>query len=242
MTKNYKWILFDADETLFNFDSLTGLKHMFKKFGVDFTEDDFAVYQKLNKQLWTELQNGLINQKELQARRFHLWAEKLTSDRLLKDPTAAPVTTEELNNAYLDSMAITSSPLDGAVNLLNALRGKVKLGIITNGFARLQEARLNHLGLRDYFDLLVISEVVGCAKPHKEIFDYTFSQIGGEVSQADVLMVGDTLESDILGGMNAGIDTFWLNAQQKTAPDHISPTYQASSLKEIENFLLRMFV
>ena len=90
--------------------------------------------------------------------------------------------------------------MPGAVSLLNALKGKAKLGIITNGFTALQQIRLERTGLRDYFDLLVISEQVGVAKPDRRIFDYTFEQMK-QPPRDRVLMVGDTAESDILGAV-----------------------------------------
>lgn len=238
--KYYKWILFDADDTLFKFDSFTGLKHMFQKYDFEFNEKDFEEYQVVNHALWADLQKGLITQKELQARRFHVWAERVTAVKRKIDPNYPEIQTEELNNSFLDSMAITSTPLDGCLQLLNSLKGrKVKIGIITNGFTRLQEARLRHLGLEDYFDLLVISEKVGLAKPSREIFDHALSLIG-DISRHEVLMVGDTLESDILGGNNAEIDTFWLNSHKKVPPEHIVPTYEASSLPELEQQILSM--
>ncbi len=83
-----------------------------------------------------------------------------------------------LNDAFINAMAEICTPLPGAVSLLNAIRGNAKIGIITNGFSALQQVRLERTGLRDYFDLLVISEEVGVAKPNKKIFDYALEQAG----------------------------------------------------------------
>lgn len=107
--------------------------------------------------------------------------------------------------------------------LLNAIRGNAKIGIITNGFSALQQVRLERTGLRDYFDLLVISEEVGVAKPNKKIFDYALEQAGNP-DRSRVLMVSDTAESDILGGINAGLATCWLNAHNREQPEGIAPT------------------
>lgn len=239
--REYDWILFDADETLFSFNSLKGLKHMFaNKFNFEFTELHYDEYQKVNKGLWVDLQNGLINQHELQQRRFQVWADRMTEIRRQSDPEAQACSTEELNDAYLDSMAITSTPLEGTVSLLQSVHGKLKLGIVTNGFARLQRARLEHLGLHDYFDLLVISEVIGIAKPNRAIFDHAITLMEGEVPRHKILMVGDTLESDILGGINAEIDTCWINAHEKVAPESIQPTFEVKSMLDLEVILLKM--
>ncbi|OAT16037.1 5'-nucleotidase [Buttiauxella noackiae ATCC 51607] len=221
---NWDWILFDADETLFTFDAFGGLQRMFLDYSVTFTAEDFQDYQAVNKPLWTDYQNGTISALQLQHQRFEGWSERLS------------VPAGDLNAAFLNAMAEICVPLPGAVSLLNALKDKVKIGIITNGFTALQQIRLERTGLRDYFDLLVISEQVGVAKPDRKIFDYTFEQMG-QPPRDRVLMVGDTAESDILGGMNAGIATCWLNAHGRSLPEGIMPTWEVASLSELERLL-----
>lgn len=221
----YEWILFDADETLFHFDAFRGLELVFSHNDVSFTKQDFETYQTLNKSLWVKYQNGEITAEALKHQRFDTWSLKLG------------LTAEELNKVFMTAMVQLCTPLDGAVNLIHALSGKAKLGIITNGFIELQEARLERTGLKNHFDLLVISEQVGVAKPHRAIFDYAHDQMG-KPDREQVLMVGDTLESDILGGMNAGYDTCWLNITNKPAMINIKPKYQISSLNELQMLLL----
>lgn len=223
---NWDWIFFDADETLFTFDSFGGLQRMFLDYSVTFTADDFQDYQAVNKPLWVEYQNGAISALQLQHQRFEGWAAKLN------------VPAGDLNEAFLNAMAEICTPLPGALSLLKTLKGKAKLGIITNGFTALQEIRLERTGLRDYFDLLVISEQIGVAKPHPAIFDYALEQAGNP-ARSRVLMVGDTAESDILGGMNAGVSTCWLNAHQRTLPDGVEPTWTVTSLGELEQLLCK---
>lgn len=223
---NWDWIFFDADETLFTFDSFGGLQRMFLDYSVTFTADDFQDYQAVNKPLWVEYQNGAISALQLQHQRFEGWAAKLN------------VPAGDLNEAFLNAMAEICTPLPGALSLLKTLKGKAKLGIITNGFTALQEVRLERTGLRDYFDLLVISEQIGVAKPHPAIFDYALEQAGNP-ARSRVLMVGDTAESDILGGMNAGLSTCWLNAHQRTLPDGVEPTWTVTSLGELEQLLCK---
>jgi len=118
------------------------------------------------------------------------------------------------------------------------LKGKAKLGIITNGFTALQQIRLERTGLRDYFDALVISEEVGVPKPDPRIFDYAL-ELAGNPDRARVLMVGDTAESDIRGGMNAGLATCWLNAHGRALPEGIEPTWTVTSLSELEQLLCK---
>ncbi|TDX17960.1 5'-nucleotidase [Buttiauxella sp. BIGb0552] len=221
---NWDWILFDADETLFTFDAFGGLQRMFLDYSVTFTAEDFQDYQAINKPLWVDYQNGAISALQLQHQRFEGWSERLS------------VPAGDLNAAFLNAMAEICVPLPGAISLLNALKDKVKIGIITNGFTALQQIRLERTGLRDYFDLLVISEQVGVAKPDRKIFDYTFEQMG-QPPRDRVLMVGDTAESDILGGMNAGIATCWLNAHGRSLPEGIMPTWEVTTLSELEQLL-----
>ena len=222
----WDWIFFDADETLFTFDSFTGLQRMFLDYSVTFTAEDFQDYQAVNKPLWVDYQNGAIISLQLQRQRFVGWGEQLN------------VPPEELNDAFMNAMAEICAPLPGAVSLVNALHGKVKMGIITNGFTSLQQIRLERTGLRDRFDLLVISEEVGVAKPDPRIFDYALEQAGSP-DRSRVLMVGDTAESDILGGINAGLSTCWLNAHQQTLPVDLQPDWTVTSLSELEQLLCK---
>lgn len=224
MLTDFDCIIFDADETLFSFDAFSGLQRMFKAYGVSFTAEDYQAYQAVNKPLWVEYQDGKITAAELQTRRFIPWADKL--DR----------SPDELNQRFLLSMAEICQPLDGAVALLDSLKGKVKLAIITNGFTALQQARLQRTGLSDYFDAVVISEQVGVPKPHPSIFTHTLALLGHPPAER-VLMVGDTPESDILGGMQAGLKTCWLDHGQRPLPEAIQPTWQVKNLAELQALL-----
>lgn len=222
----YQWILFDADETLFHFDAFKGLQLMFSRFGVDFTLTDFEEYQTVNLPLWVDYQDGKISARHLQVTRFERWAEKLS------------VTAEHLNAAFLSAMADICTLLPGAAELVDALYGKVKMGIITNGFTDLQTVRLERTGLLHAFSPVVISEEVGVAKPDVAIFEHALSQMA-HPPREHVLMVGDNPHSDIQGGLNAGFDTCWLNPASQPAPEGITPHYQVTSLTELQHLLLK---
>ncbi|SRR5579883_1613168 len=224
--KKYDWILFDADETLFHFDSFQGLCLTFSRYDAEFTPENYKKYQTLNKKLWTQYQNGAISARELQITRFATFASELK------------ISPEELNHAFLNSMAEICKPLDGAVNLLSALNGQYKMGIVTNGFTELQEARLNRTGLRDHFEIVVISEQIGVAKPNPRIFDHALSLMGDPLRKR-VLMVGDTLETDILGGNKAGINTCWLNREKKSPIANILFDFEVTSLLELQHLLFK---
>lgn len=216
----YQWILFDADETLFSFHSYLGLKSMLKRYGLEFNEQDYEAFQAVNQPLWVAYQNKEINAEALQRIRFESLAQKTGQDPLV------------LNRELMDEMALVSQPLEGVREMLASLHGKVKMGIITNGFNALQQKRLENTQTAGFFDLLVVSETVGVAKPDRQIFDYAFSQMG-EVERSKVLMVGDTLASDILGGNLAGIDTCWFNPKGLANETAIQPTYEIRSMAEL---------
>lgn len=221
---SYDFVLFDADETLFSFNVFAGLKIVFAHYNIEFSDADYAHYQVKNKQLWIEYQNGSISADYLQITRFSEWASKLN------------IPAKQLNNEFLDAMATICEPLPGAVNLLSKLKLKAKLGIITNGFERIQHKRIQHTGLNDMFDCLVISEVVGIPKPNKAIFEHTFALMGNPPKNK-ILMVGDTLSSDILGGQNAGIDTCWLQHPGVMNTTDIKPTYTITHLDQLHSIL-----
>ncbi|WP_241504047.1 pyrimidine 5'-nucleotidase [Pelagibaculum spongiae] len=223
----YQWILFDADETLFHFDAFKGMKLMFSRLDINFSQQDFQQYQAVNKPLWVDYQNGDITAHQLQTIRFQAWADKLE------------ISTDRLNELFLNAMADTCQPLEGVPEMLQQLFGKVKMGIITNGFTQLQQIRLQRTELEKYFDLLVISEQVGFAKPDSKIFQYAWDKMG-QPEKSQVLMVGDNSSSDILGANRFGFDSCWYNAkQQPPAKDEqgqpIDMTLQVTNYPQLMN-------
>ena len=221
----YDWILFDADDTLFHFDAFKGMQLMFERMGVAFTLDDFEQYQRINTPLWVDYQNGTITANDIKHIRFKGYADQFNT------------TTSTINSAFLDAMADICSMIPHARELLDALSGKAKLGIITNGFTELQEVRLARMGLSDVFDHVIISEQVGIAKPDQGIFNYAMEKMGHPCKRK-VLMVGDNLHSDVLGGMNSGIDTCWLNSTNQPSCLEIEPSYTVTCLRELRSILL----
>ncbi len=216
----YQWILFDADETLFSFNSYLGLRAMLARYGIDFSEADYEAFQAVNKPLWVAYQNKEISAQDIQRIRFAKLAEQTGQDVFA------------LNQELMAEMALVSKPLDGVRETLEALHGKVKLGIITNGFTALQQARLTNTDTTHLFDLVVVSEQVGFAKPDPRVFEYAFAQMGA-VAREQVLMVGDTLASDIAGGNGVGIDTCWFNPSRSANQTDIQPTYEIEAMPQL---------
>ncbi|KJY82808.1 dUMP phosphatase [Vibrio galatheae] len=221
----YDWILFDADETLFHFDAFKGMQLMFSRIGVEFTPSDYDHYQSVNKPLWVAYQNGTIDAQELKHTRFQQWANQLET------------TTSELNLAFLHAMADICTLLPGAKELMDALYGKVKMGIITNGFTDLQAVRLEKTGMSQYFEHVIISEQVGVAKPDAAIFSHAHEKMGAPC-KSKILMVGDNQHSDILGGLNFGIETCWLNRADTPQDEAITPHFTVTSLHELKQILM----
>ena len=221
----YDHILFDADDTLFHFDAFAGLAQLFSRYQLHFDQVEFHRYQQLNLPLWQQYQDGQISATQLQQRRFEPYATKLG------------VSAMQLNQEFLLTMATLCTLLPGARELLDFLQGKARLGIITNGFTAMQQARLEHCGVADIFDPLVISEQVGVAKPDPKIFQHTFAQLG-QPDKCRILMIGDNPHSDVLGAQNAGIDSCWLNSRALPTPVGITPTFQVASLFELPTLLL----
>lgn len=216
----YQWVLFDADETLFSFNSYFGLKAMLARYQIDFSEQDYQDFQAINKPLWVAYQNNEITAQDIQTRRFAKLSEQTGVEPF------------RLNQELMAEMALISQPLEGVIETLNALFGKVKMGIITNGFTELQQKRLDNTQTSHFFDIVVISEQIGAAKPDRQVFDYAFALMD-EFDRTKVLMVGDTLASDILGGNNSGIDTCWLNTLNLKNETNIKPTYEINAINQI---------
>jgi YjjG family noncanonical pyrimidine nucleotidase len=222
--KDYDWLLFDADETLFSFDAFTGLKSLFEGYGVAFDAGHYGEYQALNKPLWDAYQAGTISAKQLQRERFAKWAARLE------------VSADELNAGFLTAMAQICQPLEGARALLEHARQSVKIGIVTNGFTDLQEARLQRTGLRELVDMVVISEQVGVAKPHPDIFTHALQKMQ-QSDPSRVLMTGDNPHSDVLGAQQSGLHSCWLNHRGDRYPLSEPPHYEVRSLTELHQLL-----
>ncbi|WP_314344944.1 pyrimidine 5'-nucleotidase [Haemophilus parahaemolyticus] len=216
----YNWVLFDADETLFSFNSYLGLTAMLKRYGIDFTREDYDAFQAVNKLLWVAYQNNEITAEDIQMRRFAKLSKQTGVNQI------------QLNQELMAEMAKVSKPLDGVMEMLEALYLEVKMGIITNGFTELQQQRLQNTQTERFFEMVVVSEQIGVAKPDRKVFDYAFSLMD-DLDKTKILMVGDTLASDILGGYNSGIDTCWFNHANLVNDTKIQPTYEIKDIREL---------
>lgn len=224
----YEWILFDADNTLFDFDQ--SAKHSLEKtirdFGIDYVSEHQTIYEKINKACWKQFEDGLIPQSQLRNMRFELFLKEI--DEQADIPS--------ISTYYLKCLSETDFMLDGARALLDRLHGKIKMVIVTNGLKEVQRPRITKAKLTHYFETIVVSDEIGVAKPYSAFYDYTFQQIS-HPNKKSVLKIGDSLNSDIQGGLNYGLDTCWYNPKQATNNSSFQPTYEISTLDEIDQLV-----
>ena len=226
----YKVILFDADETLFDFKKAEreAFKNTMIEFGFNYDENyHFSIYKEINTAIWKELEEGLITQEKLKIERFKRLREKLEVN----------FDENKFADIYMKHLGDGSFLFDGAVELVEDLSKKYILSIITNGLTSVQERRVKKSKIAKYFKDIVISEEVGVSKPNKGIFEHALSNLG-DFDKNEVLMIGDSLNSDIRGGVNYNIDTCWFNPNNIENKTELSPTYEISDFQSIRDLLL----
>ena len=222
----YTWFLFDADDTLFYYNKgeVSALSRSFAQFDCAFDAAYLDAYHTINAQLWRDFEQGRIQQERIKTLRF----ERLFAAIGLS--SAPDVAT--FSARYLENLGSCTYLIDGAETVIAALRGKVRLALITNGLQVVQRSRLERSSIGDAFEVVVISEEVGCSKPHPGIFDVAFARMG-HPRKDEVLMIGDSLTSDIKGGSDYGIDTCWYNPVGAPRPTDVTITYEICALEEL---------
>ncbi len=228
MTSRYPWLLFDADDTLFDYAraEAEAVRGAFAAHGAAFEDAWLASYQVVNARAWRALEEGRVTPARLRVGRFEeLFAEL----GLALDPVA-------FSAVYLAQLAMQAHLMDGALEVVEALRPSHRLAIITNGLSDVQRPRIASSTLAGVVEQLVISEEVGAAKPDPAIFEVALARMGSP-NPRDVLVIGDSLSSDIAGGVAAGLDTCWFNPRAKPRGDAPAPTYEIRRLEELLSLL-----
>ena len=194
----FKAVLIDIDDTLFDFrqSSFAAMQGALARWDVPFTWDDMAAYEVYNDALWKQFERGEVAKDFIFTERFRRY---FAARGLSIDPA-------EFNTAYLRGLAEGYAFMPHCRELLEALHGRYKVFVVTNGDAFAQRSRIARSGLAHLFDGVFISEELGCRKPEKIFYDKVFEIIGPEYRTCS-LMVGDSLTSDMQGGRNAGIPT-----------------------------------
>ncbi|WP_323704133.1 YjjG family noncanonical pyrimidine nucleotidase [Mammaliicoccus sp. Dog046] len=223
----YKYILLDLDNTLLDFNDgeKEAIKAVFQSEGVEFNDANFKKYKTINKQLWSELEQGLISKEAVLVGRFKQIFDSLN---LEVDPYAK----EDIFRNILDN---NHTLVDGAIDILEYLTAAgYRLYSASNGVYSTQMKRMKASGIIDYFEDHFISEKIGHEKPDKRFFEHCLNTIG-DVNKQHILMVGDTYSSDIIGAQLFGIDACYYNHNQESAND--SATYEIYQLTDLKNIL-----
>lgn len=221
-------VLFDLDDTLFDFHKAEkiALTKTLVHFGIDPTEETLALYSTINAAHWKRLELGEISREEVKVGRYR---ELFKTIGVECDPVKA--------TAYYESMlAIGHYFMPGAPELLEELYGKYRLYIVSNGTAKVQEGRVGSSGIAKYMDGIFISQILGANKPDKQFFDICFAEIP-DFSLSETVIIGDSLSSDIKGGINAGITTVWFNPKGIENDSDIKPDYTIKELSEVPGVL-----
>lgn len=221
-------VLFDLDDTLFDFHKAEkiALTKTLVHFGIDPTEETLALYSTINAAHWKRLELGEISREEVKVGRYR---ELFKTIGIECDPVKA--------TAYYESMlAIGHYFMPGAPELLEELYRKYRLYIVSNGTAKVQEGRIGSSGIAKYMDGIFISQILGANKPDKQFFDICFAEIP-DFSLSETVIIGDSLSSDIKGGINAGITTVWFNPKGIENDNDIKPDYTIKELSEVPGLL-----
>ena len=225
----YEIIIFDADETLFDFKKSE--KYAFENsildFNIEYDENyHLRIYQEINDAIWRDFENGLITQEKLKVERFRRLSDKLNIEF---DPN-------KFAKTYMSHLANASFLYEDSESLIKDLYKNHKLIIITNGLKDVQNNRIKKSIIGKYFDNITISEEAKVSKPNPKIFEIALKHID-YTDKSKILMVGDSLTSDVKGGINFGVDTCWFNYKKDLNKTDIRPTYEISNLLDLKSIL-----
>ncbi|MCD7964100.1 MAG: YjjG family noncanonical pyrimidine nucleotidase [Rikenellaceae bacterium] len=229
----YSNILFDFDRTLWDVDTnqKNAQRFVYDKYGLFSICNDFElfynIYLEINDRLWLEYRDGKVSREHLRNHRFVETLQRLDNP----DPALA----RTLSNEYINVAPSFNSTIPYSREILEYLDPKYDMHIITNGFNEVQHLKLRNCGLDVFFGEIITSEDAGANKPHPAIFEYAMEKTGAE--KHETIVIGDDIENDILGGMNAGIDTVYFNPHKNTDRHGIKPTYEISCLRELRDIL-----
>lgn len=227
-SQRYQWLFFDADGTLFDFEKSQGiaLEQVFLHHNLPYDVSHLAAFRRINADLWHALERRQVTPEVLKVRRF---------ERLLT-AVGAEHAPESFGEVYLEYLGACPELMDGAVELLRALHGRYQMAILTNGLKAVQRSRLARSAIRHYVSDMIVSEEIGFAKPAAEYFDVAFARAGNP-ARREVLMIGDSWNSDIQGAAQYGIDACWYNPGRQPRPSNLRITHEIAALEELPPWL-----
>jgi len=222
----YEWLLFDLDNTLLDFhvSEHYALKQVLQTVGLTFNEQYLNIYEKINRQCWDDFEAGILPQAAINQTRFGQFLTALDLPH---------INSNKFGNYFLEQLSEKAVFMEGGKALLETVHSQYQLGIITNGLKQVQRPKLIKSNLANYFEVIVVSDEIGISKPQSAIFDHAFKEITPPAKDK-ILMIGDSLHSDIQGGNNYGIDTCWYNFKNKSNDTEIKPTYTINHLEELK--------
>ena len=224
----YKYLLLDADGTLFNYDKAeaTALKAALLQTGLPVNDASLQAYRKINTQIWLDYEQGLLDKETLKVKRF---------ERLF-NVIGQQADALSFSEQYTLQLSRQADLFPGALDFLKAISTRYHLSIVTNGIAHVQYPRLEKSNILPMISAVFVSEEVGYQKPDAAFYDYIFKTLDiKDISQT--LMIGDSLTADIKGGINAEIDTCWFNPEKKSGIPEICPTYEVDNYQSLLQIL-----
>ena len=222
-----EFLFLDLDDTILDFKKAerVAIGKTIRNFGVEPTEEILTLYHKINKWHWEQLELGTMTRAEILVNRFAVLFRELGKE--VDAPACAKV--------YEKNLATGHWFLPGAEEAVDALSKKYRLFLASNGTASVQKGRMTSANLYRFFETVFVSQEIGHNKPSKAYFDACFAAIPG-FDPEKAIVVGDSLSSDIQGGINAGIKTVWVNPDHKSSGD-IKPDYEIEALYQLEALL-----
>lgn len=223
-------LLWDVDGTLLDFDAAerAAIRALFREYGLGPCSDALlARYSQINKDYWQRLERRELTRQEILVGRFRDFFAIAGVDQGLA---------EEFNERYQVSLGDTIVFRDDSYEIVSALRGRVRQYVVSNGTVRAQEKKLRLSGLGALMDGVFLSEQLGTEKPDPGFFDQVFAAIA-PVDKARTMIVGDSLTSDIQGGVNAGIVTCWYNPGGQARPAGMRIDHEITDLHEVYTLL-----
>lgn len=221
-----KAVLIDIDDTIFDFEkcSKNSFLKTLEKFNLKFKEEDFSYFNKVNDILWTKQKLGEINIKEVFMKRDYLMGKYFNLD----------IERGLFNDLFVKFLYDEIEMVDGIEDLLLYLSDKYKIFTASNGIFKMQENRLKKSNLDKYFDKIFVSDKIGFEKPDKKFFQKIMDLT--KFSNDDLIMIGDSIKSDIIGAKNSKIKSIYFNKEDKKISDK-NFTYQVKNLSEIKKIL-----
>ena len=223
-----EFLFLDLDDTILDFRQAehTAITRTLSAFGIDPTQEITEAYRRINLRCWKELERGTLTREDLKRVRF----EKLFQQFGVEADVQA------VSDTYMEFLGQGHWFLPGAEEAVERLSKKYRLFLASNGTASVQKGRMTSANLYRFFEQCFVSEELGAAKPSKAFFDAAFARIEG-FDPAKAMMVGDSLSSDILGGINAGIRTCWVNTNHYPPKPEIRPDFEIPALANLEALL-----